>query len=584
MPLDALYLHALAGELTEKLRNGRIERIYHPLKDRVVLEIRHPYPGTNYQLLLSVHPQYARIHLTESKIENPAQPSAFCMLLRKYLQGGRVLELTTKAWERIITMEVEVYAPDKGLCRRRLVLEAMGRRSNLLVLDTDNTILDALRRSQKSSEREIFPGVLYVYPPVPTPLRPDLSEEALQALLDRVNSQRKLDEVLKTELLGISPFLSKAWAYQAQFNPEQLVGDLPPDAGERLVHAFKTIEKKATQPEPGLILRSGSPVDFYLFSPEEDPELNWQPVADLNTAVERTLHHWDEEARRAAVQASLARLVRERANKINKKLQKQAEELAAAEDAEIYRIQGELLTVNMKSITKGLSQVELPNYYDPENRPLLIPLRPDLSPAENSQYYYNKYQKAKKAKHAIAEQIRLNTEELAYLEGILVTLADPLSHEELGEIHSELSTQGYIASRQVGSSKRQDVSSPRRFVSSDGTTIEVGRNNLQNDKLTFKIASPKDTWLHAQNIPGSHVLIRNNGQPVSDQTLLEAANLAVWYSKARTSTKVPVDYTPRRYVRKPPGSRPGFVLYDPFKTIIITPDPSILSRLGVTTG
>ena len=580
MPYDALFISGFVTELNEKLRNGRVEQIYHPLKDRLELEIYHPYPGVNLRLLLSAHTQFARINLTGGKTENPMHPSAFCMLLRKHLSGGRILNVDQTPWERIINITIEVYATEKGLCQKRLVLEALGRRSNVILLEENNTIIDALKRT--IGEREIFPGYSYVPPSSPSPYSPELSADELQIILDRVPAKKPLFETLYSELLGVSPFLGREWSCRAGFDPNTSAGSLPDDAGERLKHAWFKIMEEKKYPKPCLVLNdSGKIMDFYLFEPTQ-ASLIPEPVSDLNQAVLETLHLWEENAKINSAQTRLQRIIGDRINKLQTKLKKQHEELCAAEDAQVYRIRGELLSIHQNSIVKGQPQVELPNYYDPEGKTIIIPLRMDLSPIENAQAYFKKYQKSKKGRKAIAHQIQLTTDDLGYLEGIQAMLTDSMRIEELAEIEDELKNYGLISRHDNTTSKsKSPVSTPRRFISSEGIAIDVGRNNLQNDRLTLKIASPRDTWLHTQNIPGSHILIRDDGQGFGESTLLEAANLAAWFSKARNSTKVPVDYTMRRNVRKPAGSRPGFVLYEPFQTIIVTPNIELLKRLGV---
>lgn len=579
MPLDALFLSALLPELTESLKNGRIDQVYHPLKDRVVLAVRHPYPGREFFLNLSVHPQYTRLHITEEKQTNPLQPSAFCMLLRKHISGGRILSLEQSPWERVVTLWIEVYAAEKGLCRRQLILEAMGRRSNLLLLDEDSLILDALKRS--TGERPVMPGETYLPPAPMAPCQPVISPLQLQTLLDRAPVERALFDLLRSEFMGISPFIAREWLARAGYEPDCRVGDLKGDDGAQLQTAFVQILQAVAAPNPTLLKnKSGIPVEFSSFTPFQPGFVSCE-APSLNDLVTVTLHHWDQEGRRLAEQSGIGKSLNERIAKLTKKLGKQQEELAQAEDADHYRIYGELLSVHASTIKKGQLFADLPNYYDPENALVHISLRPDQSPNENMQSFFKKYQKAKKGQIAIAQQIRLTKDEITYLEGILYTLTDPLSPLEIMEIQAELADTGYLSRKRSSLPKRSTPSAPRRFYSSEGVPIDVGRNNLQNDRLTLKISSPKDIWFHTQGVPGSHVLVRSDGQPFGDATLLEAANLAAWFSKSRASSKIPVDYTARRNVKKPPASRPGFVLYQPFQTIIVTPDHSLLVHLGV---
>lgn len=579
MPLDALFIRSFVQEQTNQIKNSRIDQIYHPLKDRIVLAVRHPYPGNEMMLMISIHPQYARFHLTEEKSANPLQPSAFCMLLRKYLCGGRILEVVQVPWERIVVFIIEVYAPEKGLCRRSLILEMLGRRSNLILVDDDSIILDALKRT--TGDREISPGQIYSRPPVPTPRNPEISADELQVLLDRAPSSQQLKDFFRTELMGISPFAALEWLARLNYSENIQIGVLPRNAGSSLKAAFQTIIDDTEKPIPLLLINDHGVITDFSSYPTSRPELNSISVSTLNEVLVKTLHTWDQDSIRRNEQSEVSRFLKERITKLQKKAGKQSEELAAAEDADQFRICGEMLSIHINSIQKGQTQISLPNYYDANQQDMQISLRPEFTPSENIQHYFKRYQKAKKGQVAIERQLSLTRDEINYLQSILTSLENDLTPDEIFEIKSELTDEGYLKKVRAPQAKRKTTSTPRRFTSSDGISIDVGRNNYQNDRLTLKIASPKDIWLHTQGIPGSHVLVRSDGEPLPDATLLEAANLAAWFSQARNSSKIPIDYTERRHVKKPSGSRPGFVLYQPFQTIIVTPDKYLLAKLGV---
>lgn len=581
MPFDSFFIRAFSAELEEKLRNGRIERIYHPQKDRIIFEGRHPYPGIDFYLLFSIHPQFARVQLSDKPKDNPKQPSAFCMLLRKHLSGARILSIEPTPWERIITITLEVYASESGLAKRKLILEILGRQSNLILADESGIIIDALKRVY--GERQIIPGETYQTPPSPTPWNPQISEAQLQTLIDRSSSDIPLYKFLYTQLLGVSPFIGREIAVRAGYATDIAIGALDSSSGAKLVEAAQEILKELNEAKPCVLLNpTGEVKDFSAFPPRH---IDWaiQGMPSLNDALSASIHCWDNASQTMATQNRLQRVVGDKIAKTVAKLNKQKEELAAAEDADQFRLYGELLNFYRKDVVKGQFEISVINYYDPDGPCIRIALRPDLSPNENIQAFYKKYQKAKKGKESIAKQIQSTQEDLAYFEGLFATLGDPLSLTELHEIEEELETSGLIR-RSKSEKKSTTPSSPHRFMSSEGIPIDVGRNNQQNDRLTFKIASPRDTWLHTQGIPGSHVLIRDDGQGFNEKTLLEAVHLAAWYSKARNSSKIPVDYTQRRHVRKPPGAHPGFVLYDHVKTVIITPDSEILKKLGVETS
>lgn len=579
MPLDALFLMPFVKEITEQIKNSRIDQIYHPIKDRVVISVRHPYPGNEMLINISVNSQYTRFHITGDKSENPLQPSAFCMLLRKYLCGGRILDVVQIPWERIVSFNIEVYAPEKGLCHRSLIFEMLGRRSNLILVDDDHLILDALKRL--NGEREIAPGQVYQRPSSPTPWNPDISVDDLQILLDRASANQLLKDFLRIELLGISPFAAQEWIARLGYPENILVGELPKNTGMALINAFQSINEDLTSPTPTLIMNNNGIISDFTAYPIAQPKVNTTHLNSLNEIISRTLHVWDQEKIRKNEQLEISRLLKDKIVKLLKKAEKQSQELAVAEDADQFRVCGELLSIHVNSIQKGQTQISLPNYYDPEQRDITILLRPDLTPTKNIQYYFKKYQKAKKGQIAIEHQLSLTRDEIGYLKGILASLTENLTSDEIWEIKNELIEAGYLKKARSSQAKRKTSSMPRRFISSDGFPIDVGRNNFQNDRLTLKISSPKDVWFHTQGIPGSHVLVRSDGQPIPDTTLLDAANLAAWFSQARESTKIPVDYTERRHVKKPASSRPGFVLYQPFQTIIVTPNNDLLTKLGV---
>jgi predicted ribosome quality control (RQC) complex YloA/Tae2 family protein len=503
------------------------------------------------------------------------------MLLRKYLCGGRIIEVVQIPWERIVAFNIEVYAPEKGLCRRSLILEMLGRRSNLILVDDNLLILDALKRL--NGDREIGPGQIYLRPAAPTPWNPEISASDLQILLDRAPATQLLKDFLRNELMGISPFTVLECLSRTGYTDTVQIGVLASDAGIHLKKVLQTLIEESMKPTPRLITDvHGMVKDFSAYSITQQ-EISSTPAPNLNEIIIQTLHAWDQESIRLNERSELSRFLKERISKLLKKAGKQSEELSAAEDADQFRISGDILSIHVNSIKKGQTKISLPNYYDVDYKEISISLRPDLTPSENIQHYFKKYQKAKKGQIAIEHQLNLTHEEISYLQGILATLEDNLTTDEIWEIRNELTEEGYLKKSKLSHVKRKTTSSPRRFISSDGIPIDVGRNNFQNDRLTLKISSPKDIWFHTQGIPGSHVLVRTDGQPLPDRTLLEAAHLAAWFSQARNSTKIPVDYTERRHVKKPAGSRPGFVLYQPFQTVTVTPDPAVLVRIGVET-
>ncbi|HEY8344162.1 MAG TPA: NFACT family protein [Bacillota bacterium] len=577
MPFDALTVAAVKDELNKTIINGRIEKVYQPQQDLIVLDIFHPYPRRNLQLLLSVHPRFTRGHLITNKPENPVQPPAFCMLLRKYLQGGRILRIEQPAWERILKIAVENFHPDYGLTVYSLIFEAMGRFSNLILVDGNETILDAVKRFPQAAKgaREIFPGQKYLAPPVPARFNPaTLDSTSLEMIIDRSPSDRPLRRILLEELMGLSNPLVLEVCARAKVEPEASAGSLHTGEIRAVFDVLKFFQELVVTGDfsPTILLNhSGQAVDVFSYRPAHlDAEL-LRPARGMNAALESTIHQQHEQEKLVTYQQKIRRVIREALQKARKKRDKQTAEYQRAEDADLYKLYGELLTVHQMEIKKGLSQVEVENYYDPGQK-MVIPLDPAKSPNENAQQYFKRYSKAKKARVLAAEQLAKTEREVEYLESLENTLWDLLSPQELAEVEDELCEAGLWRKEKKKARPSTTASKPHVYTSSTGWKILIGRNNKQNDLLTMKMASPRDLWFHAQKIPGSHVVVRTQGKAVDEQTILEAASLAAFHSKARNSSKVPVDYTEKRYVRKPTGAKPGFVLYENFKTIIVDPD------------
>lgn len=590
MPFDAITVSALKHELNQTLSNARIDKVFQPEQETVVFSLFHPCPRRDLRLLFSVHPRFYRAHLLTEKMVNPEKPSAFCMLLRKYLQGGRFLKVEQPPWERILLIKIQNYNAEQGLTGFTLVFEAMARFSNLLLLDAENRIIDALKRFPASDRetRKVFPGAAYVPPPsfsVTGRHLGNLTRQDLQIMIDRSPSGRHLKQILTEEILGVSPALTREIFHRAQINPKETAGAAPPETAEKLHAVLDEFRRLVTEESFTCFYyeKNGQPEDLFPYRPDSLPSSMLKPAPGLSPGLENTIHRQEREDKLFGRKQQLQKIITQAKKKTARKKNKQLDELARAEDAATYRLYGELLTA-CPQIPRGADRVELVNYYDPAGKTVVIPLDPALSANKNAQKYFKKYAKAKKGQKQISLQLQRTDEDLEYLESLESYLQNQWNTEDLYAIEEEMREAGLMKNRESARRFRlqHSPSRPVVFRSSEGWEILVGRNNKQNDQLTFKKSSPRDLWLHTQKIPGSHVLVRCRGSKISRETLLEAANLAVYFSKARNSTKVPVDYTERRYVRKPAGSRPGFVLYDNFQTIYITPDPEVLKRLGIT--
>ena len=542
MALDAICLTAVLEELRGTLEGGRIDKVYQPSRDEIVLAVRGA--GANVKLLLSASPNGPRLHLTKEVRENPAQPPMFCMLLRKHLTGARFLRLEQPELERIVLLRLESTDELGDKVGRTLVLEAMGRRANLILLDGEDRIIDCVRRVEgdvATGQRGIMPGLLYRLPD-PRPGLPPLLERELDFRSNGVSRGERLEEKLERLKETVGP---------EGFVPYGLVRE------DKLVDfTFLPI----LQYGPGTELRryesfSKLMDDFY--ASRATAEKVGQRGADLQKAVTRVR---DRVARRVAQQE----LERE-----------------ATKDRERKRELGDILTSNLYALRKGMGTVRLTDYYDPEGREVDIPLDPLLTPQQNAAKYYKEYNKAKTAEVVLGEQIEKGKRELEYLDSVLEAMRQPLEERDLAEIRQELTDTGYLR-RGAKAAKRMKVAAkPMEFRSTAGLRISVGKNNTQNDLLTAKQAGKGDLWLHTQKIHGSHVILWTEGRTPDAGSIEEAAKLAAWFSQGRDGKKVPVDYTPVKYVKKPAGARPGMVVYTTYQTAYVDPDGELAKRLRV---
>ena len=542
MGLDAICLTAVLEELRGTLEGGRIDKVYQPSRDEIVLAVRGA--GENVKLLLSASPNGPRLHLTKEVRENPAQPPMFCMLLRKHLTGARFLRLEQPELERIVLLRLESTDELGDKVLRTLVLEAMGRRANLILLDGEDRIIDCVRRVEgdvATGQRGVMPGLFYRLPD-PRPGLPPLLERELDFRSDGASREESLAEKLERLKAAVGP---EGYVPYGLVREDKLVDFtfLPilqygPDTQMRRYERFSKLMD-----------------DFY--AGRATAEKVGQRGADLQKAVSRVR---DRVARRVAQQE----LERE-----------------ATRDRERKRELGDLLTSNLYALRKGMKTVRLADYYDPEGREVDIPLDPLLTPQQNAARYYKEYNKAKTAEVVLGEQIEKGKRELEYLDSVLEAIVLAEGERDLAEIRQELTDTGYLR-RGAKAAKRMKVAAkPMEFRSTAGLRISVGKNNTQNDLLTAKQAGKGDLWLHTQKIHGSHVILWTEGRTPDAGSIEEAAKLAAWFSQGRDGKKVPVDYTPVKYVKKPAGAKPGMVVYTTYQTAYVDPDGELAKRLRV---
>ena len=568
MPLDGFTLGLIARELNDALCGGRIDRIIQPERDELIFTVRNG--GANHQLLLSASAGCARAHLTNVKKNSPLEPFNLCMLMRKHLIGGRIYEIRQAEADRILEIEIEHLDELGDRARKTIVCEFMGKHSNLIFTGADGRIIDSARRVSEaiSSVREVLPGLRYERPPAHGKLPFDqVNEDALYAALR--DKGGPLNKLISACISGMSSQTARELAFRACGNEDAHIEECDLTA---VCASISTELHSIPQELSPAVLdgADGRPMDAIAFPYRSRAHLRSESFPTISAAMDEFFRSRDRAERIAQKSAAIHRTLKNNIERCEKKLALQREALLGAERMEEYRVSGELLTANLHLAEKGMKLVSLPNYYDPELKEIEIPLDVKLSPAQNAQRYFKLYQKARNARTLAAEQIEKTSEELAYLEGQMDNLGKCSGESELAELRDELEKFGYVRRvtnrRQM---KQLPPSQPMKFTAPSGATILVGKNNLQNDKLTFS-ADPNEIWLHAKDMPGSHVIIV--GENPDDETIVYAAKLAAAYSKGANSSNVPVDYTRRRFVKKPSGAKPGFVIYTNQRTLYVTPE------------
>ena len=577
MPLDAICLQGVVGELAPQLTGSRIEKIQQPARDQIILLLR----GSR-RLFLNAGANQPRIHLTEQLRDNPSQPPMFCMLLRKHLSGGIIESVRQEPLERVVTLTVLASDEMGERSRFTLVWEGMPRRANLILCDRDGRIIDCLRRVDLEAEqdRQVLPGLFYRLPTRQDKRSPlSVTEEEFAALLERAAPDAPLDGWLLDTFTAISPLVARELTVRACGST-----DAPVSQGSALWEVFSRWQRDVNENAftPTLIKRNGSLADF-----------TYGPVTQYGTYAETEIydsfsHLLDdfyekrEQAERVKQKGrDLLKTATTARDRVRRKLAAQEKELAACLDRDHLRICGELITANLYRMERGQSRLTAQNYYDENCADMDIPLDVRLSPQENAARYFKQYAKAKTAEKYLTAQLQKGGEELQYLESVLQELAQAESEQDFNDIRTELTDGGYLRGRGKKQPGFQRASKPREFRSSAGLRILVGRNNRQNDRLTTKDADKRDIWLHTQKIHGSHVILCTGGAEPDERSLMEAASLAAYFSQAQGSTKVPVDYTPVKFVKKPAGAKPGMVVYTTYQTMLADPDEELVKHLSV---
>ena len=571
MAFDAFFLTAVLSEIRQKTLGGRVEKIHQPSRDTVILHLR--CEGGREKLLFAANPAAPRLHLTAASPENPDQPPMFCMLLRKHLSGARLVQIEQMPMERMAQFTFDCIDEMGYPVQKRLVVELMGRTCNLYLLDPQGRIIDCLRRIglDESAKRAALPGLHYQLPEPITKQNPEEFENYVN-LLSAPGADILADRLMDT-LGGLSPLVCREAALFAAGDTDARIEglDIPP-AADKLRLFFR---EHLTYPAP-----------YYYAAPDGTPkQFAFCPIrqygscqqAESFTALMDT-YYIVRDKRDAMRQKSQAvrKTVSNLCQRLKRKLAIQEKELQATYDRERLRQLGDIVTANLHRITKGQTVLQAEDFYDEEMKTVDIALSPLLSPQQNAAKFYKDYARMKTAEKELTRQITLGEQELHYLESVLEELSRVETEAELEEIRQELHAGGYVRADTGKKRLRTPKSQPMRFESTDGYPIYVGRNNHQNDELTFKLARKDDIWLHARKVHGSHVIIACGGTTPPDDTVTQAAQLAAYYAESTGGQNIPVDVTPVKQVKKTPGGKPGMVIYHTYRTVIVNPYKDIV--------
>ena len=584
MAYDGIVVNAITQELGEVLTDGRIDKIHQPEKDTILISVRTRNGG--YRLLLCANPSCARVHLASSGMENPMTPPMFCMLLRKHIGSGKITRIEQPDFERIIRIHIESYDELGDLSEKVLICELMGKHSNIILINKDGKIIDSVYHIDLSvsSVRQILPGLIYTAPPAQDKLNPtEYSKDDVKKRL--MPDDSPLYKQLLDTYSGISPLMAREAVYRACGDIDKIASDASGEETDKTAYVFsKMMENTAKgEFEPCMVSdsESGKLIDFNALAITQYESLGEVTFFEtVNEAAEAFYYQKSSMQSLKQKGSDLMKFVNNNLERCLKKLQLEKEILEKAKKKEKYKIYGDLITANIYRINPGDKVLECQNFYSEGMENVKIPLNEDLTPSKNAQKYYTKYTKQKTAEAETEKQKELNLKEIDYLESVKEAIELAESGAEIALIREELTDQGYLRQRYSKRPKKKALPTPMHFVSDDGYDIYVGKNNTQNDYVTFKLSRSTDIWFHTKSIHGSHTIIRTpDAMEVPDRTYLQAASIAAYYSRARSSKSVPVDYTEVKNVKKPNGAKPGMVIYVDYNTIYANPDEELVKRL-----
>lgn len=559
MAFDGITISNLRKEISDALTGGRLYKIAQPEADELLLTVK--TSGGQYRLIISANASLPLIYLTNDNKQSPMTAPNFCMLLRKHIQNGRIISVTQPGLERIIDIEIEHLNEMGDLCRKHIIAEFMGKHSNIIFCDSDHMILDSIKHvsAQMSSVREVLPGRPYFIPQTMNKL------DSLHTNFEEFQTQvltkpMPLSKAIYSTYTGISPVIAEEICHEASMDSNKPANCLDENEALHTFHTFANVMDSVTNEDfhPVMITEQGIPKEF------SSLDLTMYFEKKFYGSVSQLIRDYYSKkeiiTRIRQKSSDLRRIINNALERSYKKLDIQEKQLKDTEKRDKFRIYGELIHTYCYNIPEGAKSFEALNYYTNEN--ITIPLDETLTPADNATKYFNRYNKLKRTFEADSKLIEETKGDIAHLESIATSLDIATAEEDLIQLKLELIEAGYIhKSGAVNGKKVKITSKPFHYVSSDGFDIYVGKNNYQNDELTFKFANGNDWWFHAKNMPGSHVLVRTGGKELPDRTYEEAASLAAYYSKGREQDKVEIDYVIKKEVKKPAGSKPGFVVY-----------------------
>lgn len=587
MAFDAGMLACMVHEIRTVALGGRIEKVMQPERDEIILQLRSTEGGKRLLINAGAGP---RIGFTDLARENPAQAPMFCMLLRKHLTGARLADIRQEGFERVVTLEFDTRDEMGFACTRRIVAEIMGKYSNLIFTDGDGKIISALKTIDftTSAQRQVLPGMRYELPPPQDKDNPlEVDFDRFTELYNAENPEKPLDKFILSRFMGISATVAREMAVIATRHTDTPLRYATPEEAWRGFDAVISRIKEGNY-APTMVYDGQNAVE-YAFCPltQYQSPIETRPFESASAMLDAYFETRDKESRIRQRAADVLRLLTNAESRIKKKLDIQRSELQDCEKAEVYKKYGDMITANLWQLQRGMKQAEITDYevWDEEKEEygtVIIDLDERLTPSANAQRYYKKYTKARNAKVELARQIELGEAELAYIYTVFDALTRAETANDLAEIRDELYRSGY-ASRMKGyaAPKKQLAPTVAKFRTTNGYLVYCGKNNLQNEHITHKLADRNDYWFHAKGVPGSHVVMVTNGEEPDAQDFTDAASIAAHYSKAAGGAQIPVDYLLVRHVRKVPGAKPGFVTYHTNWTAYVTPDAERIAAMRI---